>query len=196
MISSDREVAGQRSAGPTPARPVTGRAGWAGGQVAVVAVPGRARQARHRQPPPQPSDTHLRRRSGTLSTGIISQATWPPHGADNGRTLRRAQGAGDAEAEVLIERHVFQLRGFEVGGQPLLIAPPEPRAQQGCADPVPCRTGSTPMIARYQCGSSRGWARTATVSAAGETPPGSRSRTARALPRRRSGRPRRPRGSR
>lgn len=40
------------------------------------------------------------------------------------------------EAEMLVERHVFQLRGFEIGGQPLLIASPEPRAQQGCADPV------------------------------------------------------------
>src|SRR5258707_15129568 len=39
------------------------------------------------------------------------------------------------EAEGLVE-HVFQVRGFEIGGQPLLIAPPEPRAQQGGADPV------------------------------------------------------------
>ncbi len=35
-----------------------------------------------------------------------------PHGVDNGCTLRQAQGAGDVEAEVLVERHVFQLRGF------------------------------------------------------------------------------------
>jgi hypothetical protein len=41
------------------------------------------------------------------------------------------------EAEVLVERHVFQVRGFEVGGPRLLIAPPAPRAQQGCADPMP-----------------------------------------------------------
>jgi hypothetical protein len=40
------------------------------------------------------------------------------------------------EAEVLVERHVFQLRGFKVGRQPLVIASPEPRAQQGRADPV------------------------------------------------------------
>ena len=40
------------------------------------------------------------------------------------------------KTEVLVERHVFRFRRFEVGGQPLLIASPEPRAQQGCADPV------------------------------------------------------------
>jgi len=57
-------------------------------------------------PPPQPSDTHIRRRSGTLSTGIISQVARPPHGVDNGCALRQAQGAGDVEAEVLVERHV------------------------------------------------------------------------------------------
>src|ERR1700735_3964556 len=73
---------------------------------------------------------------GTFSTGIISQASRPPHGVDNGCTLRQAQGAGDVEAEVLVERHVIQIRGFEVGGQPLLIASLEPRAQQGGADPI------------------------------------------------------------
>jgi hypothetical protein len=71
-----------------------------------------------------------------LSTGIISQVARPPHGTDNGCTLWQAQGAGDVEAEVLVERHVSHIRGFEVGEQSLLIASPEPRAQQGCADPV------------------------------------------------------------
>src|SRR4029077_14324337 len=87
-------------------------------------------------PSPQPSDTHIRPRSGTLSTGIISQAARSPHGVDNGCTLREAQGGGDVETEVLVERHVFQLRGFEVGGQPHLITSLQPRAQQGRANPA------------------------------------------------------------
>jgi hypothetical protein len=68
-----------------------------------------------------------------LSTGIISQVVRPLHGVDHGCALRQVQGAGDVEAEVLVERHVFRFRGLEVGGQPLLIASSEPRAQQGCA---------------------------------------------------------------
>jgi hypothetical protein len=88
----------------------------------------------------------------------ISQVARPPHRVDNGCALRQAQGAGDVEAEVLVERHVFEVRGFEVGGEPLLVASPESRAQQGYADPDPFLTGSTPMIARYQCRFWRGWA--------------------------------------
>src|SRR3984957_6723834 len=74
-------------------------------------------------------------RYGTLSTGIISQAAWPPHGVDNGCTLRQAQRAGDVEAEALVERHVIQIRGFEVGGQPLLIASLEPASAAGLRRP-------------------------------------------------------------
>src|SRR5450432_590078 len=37
---------------------------------------------------------------------------------------------------MFVKRHVSQLRGLKVGGQPLLIAAPKPGAQQRRADPV------------------------------------------------------------